>query len=68
MNLLMTCTEEWDTASVSYSLPSSRGGSLTLVFVFFIYPIGASEIDPPGGANPSTTPFFETGLHLNFSR
>ena len=55
---------------------------MTLAFVFFIDPIGASvfvfSIDPIGasgidagckpGANPSTTPFFERGLHLRFSR
>ena len=39
-------------------------------FAFFIYPIGASGIDPgridfKRGANRSTTPFFEGGLHLN---
>ena len=44
-----------------------------LVFRVFINPIGASEIDPGRvdfkyGANPSTTPFFERGLHLNYSR
>ena len=42
-------------------------------FAFFNYPIGASGIDPgridfKRGANPSTTPFFEGGLHLNYSR
>ena len=39
----------------------------------FYYPIGASginsgRIDFKPGANPSTTPFFEGGLHLNYSR
>ena len=38
-------------------------------FAFFMYPIGASGNDPgridfKPGANPSTTPFFEGGLHL----
>jgi len=41
--------------------------------VFFVYPIGASGIDPgridfKPEANPSTTPFFEGGLHLSYSR
>ena len=39
-------------------------------FAFFMYPIGASGNDPgridfKPGANPSTTPFFEGGLHLS---
>ena len=42
-------------------------------FCVFYYPIGASginsgRIDFKPGANPSTTPFFEGGLHLNYSR
>ena len=46
------------------------GVSWSSVLVFFINPIGASGIDPGRrpGANPSTTPFFERGFHLNFSR
>ena len=55
--------------------PQQVGVSVTLVtlvslFVFLINPIGPSGIDPGRrpGANPSTAPFFERGLHLNFSR
>ena len=45
----------------------------SLVLVFFINPIGASELtrgvsSSNLGTNPSTTPFFERGLHLNSSR
>ena len=49
---------------------SDRG----FVFVFFINPIGAASGIDPGridfkpGANLSTTPFFERGLHLSYSR
>ena len=48
-----------------------EGGNIS--FAFFMYPIGASGNDPGRidfklGANPSTTPFFEGGLHLNYSR
>ena len=46
---------------------------LQVSFAFFMYPIGASGNDPgridfKPGANPSTTPFFERGLHLSSSR
>ena len=44
-----------------------------LVLVFYINPIGASKVGPgriefKPEANPSTTLFFERGLHLNSSR
>ena len=44
-----------------------------VVLVFFISPIGASELtrgvsSSNLGTNPFTTPFFERGLHLNSSR
>ena len=43
------------------------------MLVFFVSPIGASELtrgvsSSNLGTNPSTTPFFETGLHLSSSR
>ena len=47
-----------------------RRPTVRISFAFFMYPIGASGNDPgridfKPGANPSTTPFFEGGLHLN---
>ena len=49
------------------------GAISKLVCVFFINLRGASGVDPvridfKPGANPSTTPFFERGLDLNYSR
>ena len=56
----------------------SNGGRSTpaassAVLVFFINPIGASELtrgvsSSNLGTNPSTTPFFERGHHLSSSR
>ena len=53
--------------------PPWKGGTWRVVLVFFINPIGASELtrgvsSSNLGTNPSTTPFFERGLHLNSSR
>jgi hypothetical protein len=43
-----------------------------LVLVFFVNSIRASEVDLgiefKPGANPSTTPFFDMGLHLSTTR
>ena len=67
---------------VSHSQPLWRGVTqggvapvfpFMLVLVFFINPIGASELtrgvsSSNLGTNPSTTPFFERGHRLNSSR
>ena len=43
---------------------------LKMGLAIFIKPIGASGIGPGRrpGTNPSTTPFFEKGIHVDFSR
>ena len=66
--------QEWlpramDLSGMSVQPMADPNGSEPPVCVFY-YPIGASGINPgrKPGANPSTTPFFEGGLHLNYSR
>ena len=64
--------QTWGAEGASVDLRGGGGGRL-LVLVFFINPIGASELtrgvsSSNLGTNPSTTPFFERGHRLNSSR